>query len=369
MEETKLRHQQCLDLTPQGQALQQWDHQNSHTDVSNVPPALPPWERPALGLIRRRPIQRRHQTVRKQYIAQLANDKGSEELDIFTDAAISGISAAVAWTCPENPTLNGSRQITNTYGLTDDVELFGILGALQQLQTFEQPEHHRYRIITDSHVALQELNKAYTHNATANRIISTIQSLRRDGIHIRLAWTPGHTAEATGNQQAHNAARECLLSAPPLASAPADDRTLPAPSVWYQKQRQLRQQSQRRLQEATPPGFLPASISISRQGEIFVNKACADAAYTPDIVRKWYHGATSLSSAPTCAFCGADNTLPNLFHLIWSCPTFQSGREQLTDYCPPPVTNTVHLELLRSDATLLERIGVFSVTSGLYKAV
>lgn len=78
VQETKLRQRQRPDFTPQEKAIQKWDHRNSHTDISDVPPALPPWKRAALGLLHRRPIARRRKTVRERYTAQLAHDKRLE---------------------------------------------------------------------------------------------------------------------------------------------------------------------------------------------------------------------------------------------------------------------------------------------------
>lgn len=85
-----------------------------------------------------------------------------DETDISTDAAINGTTAAVAWPGPHIPQLDGSRNVTNTYGLTDEVELFGILGTIQTIQNMSRNDARKFRIITDSHVALRELNRTYS---------------------------------------------------------------------------------------------------------------------------------------------------------------------------------------------------------------
>lgn len=170
---------------------------------------------------------------------------------------------------------------------------------------------------------------------------------------------------ADGNQQAHDAARECLLTSPPLISNPPP---APTPATWHLHRQLLQQESRKRLQEITPQGFLPAEIPLRRQEEIFINKAYANAAYTPDVIRKWYNGATSLTSSPTCTFCGQATT-PNLYHLIWHCPTFGKGRAALLDKWSPPPDAHAHLELLRSNPSLLGALGQYALISGLFKAV
>lgn len=95
------------------------------------------------------------------------------------------------------------------------MELFGILGAVQSIQTHCSTIHaKKFRIITDSHVALRELNRTFTHNSTATNILFLVRDLAHEGITIRMVWTPAHMSGADGNRTAHSAARECLLNPP-----------------------------------------------------------------------------------------------------------------------------------------------------------
>lgn len=279
-----------------------------------------------------------------------------------------GSEAGVAWCCPDLPFLNGSNRTLNHFGLVEEAELIGILGALQRLQEQEnQLIAHgatRFRIITDSHVALQELNKSYTHNGVANRILSLIQTLREKKLEIRLAWTPGHSTSAVGNQEAHDAARESLQSASPPTDPYLHD-TQPS-DTWHQQRRQLHNQSRRRLQNASPPGFLSLTSGLSRSAEIFANKAYANAAYTPDVLRKWHF--PNVTWPTFCPFCDV-NTIPNLCHLIWRCTAFSKGRDALLQKFTPPSSEEDHIELLKSDSSALECVANYAIVSGLFKAV
>lgn len=127
-------------------------------------------------------------------VQTLAADKADDEVDIFTDAALNGTEAAIAWTSPDLPFLNGSRHIANTYGLAEEAELFGILGAIQAIRDHSDAVTHRkFRIITDSYVALRELNRAFSPNHTATNILHMIRDIETESFTIRVAWTPGHT--------------------------------------------------------------------------------------------------------------------------------------------------------------------------------
>lgn len=370
VEETQLRFQNHLEHTPQGRAIQRWDLLKSEFDPRTVQKTLPPWERPFLGIIRRRPISRRHPEARERYVQKLSNDKEEGEVDLFTDAAVTDTAAAIAWKCPELPQLDGSRTITNTCGLTDEAELFGILGALQRIQNHsEQLQTRKFRVVTDSYVALRELNKAFTQNFTANSILKTVQELSFEGIKVRMAWTPAHTPGAQGNQLAHNSARECVQNpplVPPVVTECAASAQTDVPTTnWQQEYRRFKLLSRQRLAEASPPGFLTPLKTLSRREEVFANKVYADAAYTPDVISKW---TRNQASASKCTFCAA-HTIPNLFHLIWSCSAFSSGREQLLESQAAPQSLSEHLQLIRGDPRTLERVANFAVQSGLYRVV
>lgn len=250
------------------------------------------------------------------------------------------------------------------------MELFGILGALQSIQNCsEQLDIRKFRVVTDSYVALRELNKAFTPNCTANSILKTVQELNFEGIKVRMAWTPAHTPGAQGNQLAHNAARECVQNpplVPPVDTDCAASTETDVPSTnWQQEYRRLKHLSRQRLSEASPPGYLQSLKTLSRREEVFANKVYADAAYTPDIINKWTRNHTSVSK---CTFCGVQTT-PNLFHLIWSCSAFSTGREQLLNCHAAPQSLTAHLQLIRGDPSILERVTNFAVKNGLYKVV
>lgn len=73
----------------------------------------------------------------------LANDNARDEADVLPDAAIHDKTAAVAWACPEIPQLGGSRNITNTYGLSDDVELCHSGRGSEHLDPIGQPSTQR----------------------------------------------------------------------------------------------------------------------------------------------------------------------------------------------------------------------------------
>lgn len=365
MEETQLRFRTHLECSPQGQAILRWDMLNSSFDEAPFRGTIPPWERPPLGLIRRRPLRRSNPAARERLVQRIRQDKAIDEMDVFTDAAVSNNAAAVAWACPEFPPLDGSRNISQVYGLVEEAELFGILGALQSIQE-NRPSlpQTKLRIITDSHVALRELNRPFSPNATATTILRKIQELRQESVHIRLVWTPAHTEGITGNQLAHMAARECL-SHPPMVSSdspPRDSPHLP----WPQNYRKEKILSRQRLQESSPEGFLTSLKPLPRKGEVIANKIYANAAYTPDILFKWTYPRATYT--PKCTFC-QELVVSNLYHLIWICPAFAQGRSQLlTLHCIPPDEQD-HIRLIRADPSLLEAIVEFSIQNGLYKAV
>lgn len=368
IEETQARHRHRLELTHQGYKLQKWDQLDSKSDLDTLPSLLPPWERPAVGIIRKRPIPRIRHEAREQLISKLSAERLQDELDIFTDAAVMGNEAGVAWRCPDLPLLNGSNRVFNHFGLVEEAELLGIFGALRRLQEQEpQLTAHsttRFRIITDSHVALQELNKSYSRNGVANQILSLIKTLQKKNLEIRLAWTPGHSTSAVGNQEAHDAARESLQSLSPPTD-PHSHEEQPS-NTWHQQRRQLHTESRRRLHDASPPGFLSLISGLSRSAEIFANKAHANVAYTPDILRKWHFPNVTWSAF--CPFCDTD-TIPNLCHLIWRCPAFPKGRDTLIQKFTPPSSEQDHLDLLRSDPSALECVANYAIVSGLFKAV
>lgn len=330
---------------------------------------IPPWERPALGHLRRRPISRRNRAVREQYVRTLANDKAPDEIDIFTDASMNGTTAAVAWTCPDIPQLNGSRNITNTYGLTDEAELFGILGAIQTIQSATSfITTNKFRVITDSHVALRELNRSFSPNSTATNILYKIRDLTHEGFKIRLVWTPAHTYGADGNHSAHNAARECLRN-PPMVPVSIQGRPEPQQACemdWQQKYRRIKNLSRQRLADASPPGFLAPLQSLPRTGEIFANKVYADSAYTPDVISKWTTHRHLAS--PRCPYCGSNNT-PNLFHLIWACSAYSTDRDQFLTTQVRPTTSEEHVQHVRNNPQILQKITEFGLKTGLYKVV
>lgn len=150
--------------------------------------------------------------------------------DIFTDASLYGAQVAIASAFFESPAFNGRPRTAHTYGLVKEAELLEILWVLKQLQQSSPTNITKFRRITDSYTALHELNKACTHNSTENNIIKLMQTLQQQGTIVRLAGTPGNTAGADGNKQAHDAARECLLTSPPLISNPPP---APTPVTLY----------------------------------------------------------------------------------------------------------------------------------------
>lgn len=372
-DETVSRFQKHLECSPQGRAVAKWDGLNSVFDPEPFSGAIPPWERPPLGVMRQRPRLRVNRNGRELLVKKICQDKAEDELDIYTDAAVYESAAAIAWRCADVPLLSGSRQITNVYGLVEEAELFGILGALQHLQNHvSNLPSRKYRIITDSHVALRELNHPFSLNSTATTILRTIQELRCENVQIRMVWTPAHTLGTTGNHMAHNAARECIFN-PPMATSSVPPHNEPAPPqpdaslpIWPQQYRQYKVMSRKRLFDASPPGFISTLNCPNRQGEIFANKVYANSAYTPDIIRKWTH--PHRDSPSKCPFCES-HTDSNLFHLIWICPHFVRGREQLLASHALPKDVQEHLLRVRSDTTLLEGIVRFSLHSGLYKVV
>lgn len=364
IEETKLRLQEHLEQSPQGKAIGSWDHMDSKFDPTSFPLSIPPWERPAIGIPRRHPIPRRQTTARELYVHTIENDKMEDEVDIFTDAAMRGTEAAIAWTSPDAPLLNGSRQISNTYGLAEEAELMGILGAVHSIRDHSATVPTRKcRIITDSHVALRELNRVFSPNYTATSILHAIRELQLEGITIRIVWTPGHTPGAHGNHTAHTAARERLDTPPVVPSAPSPH---PPRTDWQLRLRKFKAQSRRRLQDATPVGVLGPLKTLTRSGEVMANKIYANTALTPHVVHKWAHGATS--HIQRCPYCNSTCT-PNLCHLIWKCTHFTTGRELLLELGPPPADEDSHLQRVRTDPFSLETIIRFTLTSGLYKVV
>lgn len=64
------------------------------------------------------------------------------------------------------------------------------------------------RILTDYHDVMQELRKPYSDHATAKIITYSLLHISTIGVTILLAWTPGHTDFQSGNQAAHDTARE-----------------------------------------------------------------------------------------------------------------------------------------------------------------
>lgn len=272
-------------------------------------------------------------------VQTLAADKADDEVDIFTDAALNGTEAAIAWTSPDLPFLNGSRHIANTYGLAEEAELFGILGAIQAIRDHSDAVTHRkFRIITDSHVALRELNRAFSLNHTATNILHVIRDIETESFTIRVAWTPGHTNGAQGTRSAHAAARERLHTPPTATSTPP---SLPVQPDWQVKLPKLKTGSRQRLRDATPAGILSPLKALTRPGEIMANNIYANSALTPHIVHKW--------TAPTSFFpqhCPYGNTrcTPNLFHFLWKCCYFSDGRARLVSDSCPPASEAEHLQ-------------------------
>lgn len=90
------------------------------------------------------------------YVHTIQNDKMEDEFYIFTDAAVRGNEAAIAWTSSNAPLLNDPREISNTYGLAEEAELMGVLGAVHFIHDHcDSLSSRKFRIITDSHVALK----------------------------------------------------------------------------------------------------------------------------------------------------------------------------------------------------------------------
>lgn len=79
-----------------------------------MPRSVPPWERPALAPVRRRPTARRDRE-QENNVPKLA-----QEFDIFTDASDGGSEAPKAWVCPELAALNGT--IVHMHWLAKEAE-------------------------------------------------------------------------------------------------------------------------------------------------------------------------------------------------------------------------------------------------------
>lgn len=341
----------------------EWDELKSNFNQMNFPPAIPPWERPSIGIPRRRPIRRTHQTAREQYVRTLVNDKAEDEADIYKDAAVDGRTAAIAWTSTDIPQINGSRHVSNTYGLVEEVELLGTLGAIRHIGEHSSTlSIKKFRIITDFHVALRELNRAFAPNSTATRILTSVRDLQQESFTIRIAWTRGHTMSAHGNLSSHAAARERLQAPPAVPNAP----TPSLQSDWQLRLRYLKKLSRQRLQDATPDGVLDLLKPLSRWWKIFANKVYANAAYTPHVIYKWT--APAGSELHHCPHCGREGT-PNLYHLTWLCPAFDRGREQLLAIGPVPTSESEHIRRVREDPSTLEMISECALEIGLFKMV
>lgn len=63
------------------------------------------------------------------------------------------------------PLLSSYRKISNTCGLGEECKLIGVLGTVYYIRDHcDSLTARRFHIITDSHVALQELNRTFSPN-------------------------------------------------------------------------------------------------------------------------------------------------------------------------------------------------------------
>lgn len=125
-------------------------------------------------------------------------------------------------------------------------------------------------------------------------------------------------------------------------------------------------ESRKRLQDTTPVGVLGLLKTLTRSGKVVANKIYANTALTPHVLHKWTHGASSHTQR--CPYCD-EKCIPNLYHLIWHCEHFKTDREPLLDFGSPPGDEEAHLQRVREDPSVLEKVIEYALTSGLYKLV
>lgn len=289
----------------------------------------------------------------------MEKSKLPNEIDIYTDASVSTSHIGVAWTCPESPSLGGQLSLRHDGATALEAELHAINGALNHIcyDLNTQPPS-KIRILTDSFEAIKELRKPLSLNPLGNSIILHKELLKSHNVHIRIDWIPGHEETGPGNQSAHEAAQECLNFSPPLVPLSASTPTPPALLLL-----RLQKRKRQRYQQVTPPGYLANIVSCSRSEEVFINKLCADAAYTPHITQKW---TRCPNTHPRCPYCNT-NVKSDLHHLVWTCPHFAKHRpDNLTNINPDRLQHEAHTEL---DVSLLRTIAAFAVKSGLARVV
>lgn len=250
-----------------------------------------------------------------------------------------------------------------------DAELIAIHDSLDYfMYDYHLPIPPNLRILTDSYEALQELCHPRSTHPSVHHIIHQITALQTSGCQVRIDWTPGHEPAAPGNQAAHVAAQEALLTiasdgppAPPFSdhpwpNCPDDDPTL-APAIRLRKFRQLKQQ---RLKALTPSGHLTSFPTLTRAQEIFLNKFLTNTCTAPETIRQWYYP----QHAPRCPYCH-HSIAADLHHLIWHCPKFSRFRT----FTPPHHDTSTYIDPTSlSHDTLLEII-IYATKSGLVRAI
>lgn len=114
---------------------------------------------------------------------------------------------------------------------------------------------------------------------------------------------------------------------------------------------------------ASPTGYLFNVGTQPRAAEVFINKFCADAAYTPHIIQKWTRRPEGREHCPYCNM----GVKSDLHHLIWSCVYFQKHRTQLLSRHTPFTFPDISDNIDRGE--LLSELASFAIKSGLARVV
>lgn len=361
-----------LHLTTQGQDTLLWDTRRVRVEPRNTAAEETTLAFPTLYPSKMSTPLATGATTARQRLSHRHNQCDANA--IFTDAALDGDRMALAWYKPS--TGEARRYIcTLNYATPAQAELLAIWTALQDNAAPST-------IYTDSFEALKDIEDPSVEDITAIRIRHILQHKQKNGIDVRVAWTPGHVgAQGGGNEVAHGLAtsqsgvlpfrlQPLLHGSPDLGDHPYADLPPNSHFEMARIRRFLKYANRERLKHLTPPHMFK-DLALSRSQEIFINKILANTATTPDRIHKWQTVADQkkgidASAPPICTFCHSVCEA-NLQHLILHCPMLNMYRDDsnIFQHC--------HIEALQNDILEnpdhLVKLAHFGVASGLARAI